>query len=533
MISQEQFKHYATDPSAFRCNLLIDVNGSVKTFGSVMDPWQAQDFTALDPLLMRSNGQVQGEAAPTRAWLERGRGHSKTTDIGVMVVWALAFANRPLRGYCFAADKDQASILKDAMETIVRLNPWLTQILEIQKGCVVNTATNHPGCGGKLEIYTSDVASSWGILPDLIVADEVCHWQGDGSLWHSLLSSAAKRSSCSLIAITNSGFVDSWQWSIREAARQDSNWYFSRLDGPQASWMTPARLAEQRKMLPEVAYLRLWENIWSSGGGDALTEADIIAAFDNDLSPMTGTEKGWSFVTGVDLSLVRDFSAVVTLGIGKPDSRYVDQIRLADARLWKPGSGQKINLQAIENYIRDLDRRFNLAAVVADPWQCEHIIQRLSYDKKARGEKKYYHNDTPWIRDLPPTGANLRAVAGLLIECFTDRRIKLYDYEPLRIDLHKLRVEEKSYGFRLVSPRDGDGHGDTATALGLALYMGHQLAGQKAIVAGSILGQLNTYENALDNLQREAARYSDDMAYRPTDHQEPIRDLFQQLRRPR
>ena len=39
--------------------------------------------------------------------------------------------------------------------------------------------------------------------------------------------------------------------------------------------MSPARLAEQRRMLPPAAYLRLWENVWSSGLGDALSPEDI------------------------------------------------------------------------------------------------------------------------------------------------------------------------------------------------------------------------------------------------------------------
>src|SRR4029079_7334903 len=120
------------------------------------------------------------------------------------------------------------------------------------------------------------------------ICDELVHWEGDGSLWHSLISSAAKRSNCLLVVITNAGFIDSWQWEVREAARTDEAWTFSRLDGPQASWMTPARLAEQRRMLPAIAYLRLWENQWSSGGGDALTEADIKAAFIDGLEPMRG-----------------------------------------------------------------------------------------------------------------------------------------------------------------------------------------------------------------------------------------------------
>lgn len=202
MISPKQFAKYSNDPAAFRSSLTVDVDCIACKFGDVQDDWQRADYAALDPAMMLCNGRSTAEAK-VRAYLERPRGHSKTTDLAVMVTWAMAFAARPIRGYAFAADRDQAGLLKDAMATVVRLNPWIGQILDVQKNLVVNHASGHPGANSKLEIFTSDVASSYGILPDLIIADELTHWEGDGSLWHSLISSAAKRSNCLLAVISN------------------------------------------------------------------------------------------------------------------------------------------------------------------------------------------------------------------------------------------------------------------------------------------------------------------------------------------
>jgi hypothetical protein len=487
MIDTKTYQRYAADPAAFRADLLVDVDGVTRRFGDVMDPWQAADFTNLDPALIRCNGRKSDAEARMRAYLERGRGHSKTTDLAVLSVWALAFAARPIRGYCYAADKDQAALLKAAMETLVRLNPWLGEILTVEAHRVVNTAAGHPGNGGTLTIEASDVGSSYGILPDLIVADELVHWQGDGSLWHSLLSSAAKRSNCLMVIISNAGFADSWQWSVREAARTDLAWLFSRLDGPCASWLTPERLAEQRRMLPAVAYARLWENQWSSGGGDALREEDVRAAFADDLQPMKGTEPGWLFVAGVDLGLTRDCSAVVVLGV--PAGGRAGRIRLAHNRLWRPTLGRKIDLTEVERHILSLDAQYNLETVAFDPWQAESMAQRLEADSghRRRNALRQRFSNKPWMREIPPTAANLRDQATLIIESFADRRLQLYDCEPLRHDLLKLRVEEKSYGLRLVSPRDGTGHGDTFSAFALALLVAHELAGKKRFVVTSML----------------------------------------------
>lgn len=530
MISQTKFTRYAADPAAFRNDLIIDADGVARKFGDVMESWQRIDFAALDPALKRCNGRAS-EDAIMRAYLERPRGHSKTTDIAVVCVWALAFATRPIRGYAFAADKDQARLLRDAIQTIVRLNPWLGEILTVEAHSVTNTASEHPGQGATLTIEASDVGSSYGILPDLIVADELCHWEGDGSLWHSLISSAAKRSSCLLLTISNAGFVDSWQWAIREVARTDPAWHFSRLDGPMASWLTEARLAEQRRMLPPVAFARLWLNQWSTGGGDALTPADIEAAFPPFIQPMRGHDPLsaglYVFVAGVDLGLTRDCSAVVVLAI--PSLGRVGQIRLAHHRLWHPTPGEKINITEIEQHILALDQEFDLEAVGFDPWQAEHMAQRLEAisQNRRRTARSVTRHNKPWMREVPPTGGNLREQASLVIQGFQDRRFALYACEPLKRDLLKLRAEEKSYGIRLSSPRDGDGHGDSYSAFAIGLQVGHEFATIRPAIA-SAGGESRTTTSLATMNNRAMQRATDKFAHEQqlwADRQEQMRTM--------
>ena len=407
MISSKKFAEYARDPSAFRADLLIDVNGTARRFGDVQDDWQRKDFSSLDAALMRCVGRSE-DPAKMRAYLERARGHSKTCDLAVTCCWALAFATRPIRGYGYAADKDQARLLRDAVETIVRLNPWLSDILSIDSDKVTNHASGHPGEGSRLDISASDVASSFGILPDFVIADELCHWLGDGSLWHSIISSVAKRDNCLLVVISNAGFIDSWQWSARESARTDEAWYFSRLDGPVASWITPERLAEQRRMLPAVAFNRLWGNQWSTGAGDGLSHSDREAAFDETLGPTLKAEPGWLYCAGCDLGLTRDCASVVVLGA--PAGGIAGRIRLARCKLWRPTPGRKIDLAAVETYILLMDEVFHLEQVAFDPWQAEHMAQRpeANTDHARRNASRRFGNE-PWMRELPPVAANIRA----------------------------------------------------------------------------------------------------------------------------
>jgi len=407
-----------------------------------------------------------------RAYLERARGHSKTTDISVVVAYLLCFAQRPLRCYAYAADRDQAGLLRDACQRLVRLNPWIAELLSVEKDRIVNAAPSHPGYDSILKFETSDVGSSFGILPDAIIFDELTHWPTNAEpLWGSLISSAAKRENCLMLGISNAGHLDSWQWKVREAIRLSDDWVFSRLDGPKASWLSERRLNEQRQLLPSMAFNRLWMNEWSSGAGDALRPEDIECAFDSDCRPMGGAEPDYRFVAGLDIGLTRDATAVVVLAVGETGTSVSGQIRLAATRIWRPVGGQKISLLDVESEMRQLVTQFNLDTIGYDPWQAQHIADRLRFDGVE-------------CREINPTGKNLQDIASRVLEVFNDRRLVLYEDPNLRRDLMKLRFEERSYGFRLTSPRDQQGHGDTFSAFANAVLCASEVSGRPMFIAG-------------------------------------------------
>jgi hypothetical protein len=479
-----------SDPNAFREALLIDTEAGPAPLVEKIDDWQLHDFRALDSGWQRAVVGTSLNADHQRAWLERPRGHSKSLDLGIMAAWALFASRRRLSLIGCAADQDQARLLRDAIGKLVWVNPWLARMIEVQNYRVVN-----PNTGSSLDIISSDVKSSYGLTPDGIICDEVVHWKSR-DLWDSLLSSAAKRSTCMLVVLTNAGLSDDWQWQTREAIRQDPNWYFSRLEGPCASWITADRLQEQERLLPSVAYRRLWQNEWTSGGGDALTEELIRAAFDAHLSPVSRAMPDWEYVGGLDLGVARDASAVCILGVKRGREGH-GHIRLAHTRLWRPSRGTRVDLQEVEDSLRDLHGRFDLKALNYDPWEARHLASRLQagglsvYRSKlskltASGHKGEHYASTkvPMV-EITSTPKNLQQMATVVIEAFNDRRLELYEEADLKKDLSRLRVEERQFGFRLTSPRDELGHGDMGTAFTLALLAASELAAKKKIVAGA------------------------------------------------
>lgn len=489
-----------SDPAAFRRAILIDADGGPVRLGDVLDDWQAADFATLDAAWQRVAGQ-QAEPSVQRAYLERPRGHSKTGDIATSVAWVLFASRRKLSGVVASGDKEQAGLIRDAIDRLLRLNPWLGEVLEVQRDKVINRHT-----GSELAILSSDAPTSYGLTPDFVICDELTHW-AKPDLWHSLLSATAKRKHCLLLVIANAGFMESWQWEVREAIRTDPAWYFHRLDGPQASWIRPEHLAEQQRLLPAKVFRRLWLNEWSAGAGDAL-DADEIEAAVTLPGALPRPEPGWCYFGALDIGLRRDSTAFVVLGkhvgylekIKKPpvprsrvlrvlqdleilpepsDAQFeyrqhagTGMLKLAAVRVWKPQSGQRLDLAYVEREIVELHRRFGLAQVAFDVWQAEYLAQRL----QRQGIR---------TEAVPFTASRLQEMTTATLDAFRERRIELYPHADLLSDLRSLRVVEKSYGYRLESPRRGDGdgtaHGDTATALAIALRTARHLRASSAL----------------------------------------------------
>jgi len=158
----------------------------------------------------------------------------------ISVCWALFASRRQINGIVCAVDKDQARICRDHAAKLIRLNPWLASILKVDAFKVTNTRT-----GSQLDVLSSDAPSSFGLLIDFAVCDEVTIWP-KRDMFDSIFSSAGKRKNCMLLCIGNAGFRDSWVWELREAIRQNEQWYFSALDGPKANWITPGRPGSKR-----------------------------------------------------------------------------------------------------------------------------------------------------------------------------------------------------------------------------------------------------------------------------------------------
>ena len=462
MSAPDWLKLVRADPREFRRRIKIDTGDGIKPYCTVCEPWQEKDFRALDPGWIRVAHRIKTGRELMRAYLERPRGHDKTSGIALMACWVLFASALQLQGCAAAADKDQAALLRHAVERLLQNNPWLGSFLVVHNWEVVNPHTK-----SKLEILATDAAGNYGRIDDFQIYDELTHWRKEGNKenFTALASEFPKRSNMVAVIISNTGFEGQWQWTIREEARTSPDWYFSRLDGPVASWVTPKLLAEQKRILfIGSEYARLWENQWVPGVGDALRAEDIDAAFrgTKPSRPLPGGPE--IYVGGIDLGATRDHSAVVILG-AVPGS---GQVRLVECMSWAPQEsgpekGRVDNVAAM-NAVVALHHKWRVGVWRFDP----HEMRKAHLELTRRGVP---------MEEQPFVGRHLNTMAAVLLESFRDRSIVLYPQEDLRRDLLGLSIVQKSFGFKLEGVRDERGHCDRATALAIALPVAAEIAG--------------------------------------------------------
>ena len=374
--------------------------------------------------------------------------------MAVQIAWIILCSPHFVHGLAAAADRDQAALIRNAVENIARLNPELCAGLDVRRNAVINPAT-----GSKLEIISSDVQSSWGALPDFVICDELCHWEKP-DLWHSLLSSAAKRSNCILAVLTNAGVGRGWQWKIREAARTRPTWYFSSLDGPQAPWIGQEWLKEQQALLPKPVFDRLWHNVWQHSDGEFVTLAEAEACRDESLTIREQARPGIQYIAAIDYAEKHDRTVGVV--IHRDGSRIVvDRMDVVEPRPEAP-----VKVAWVRDWITRIADNFHAVTFIADEYQLVGTIQEL--------EHTYDIHRFQFL-----SGRGNHALAVNLRKLIVNREIAWYpacgaltsreERDDLETELASLVLKQSPSGrCRIDHLRDGTHHDDRAFALGAA-----------------------------------------------------------------
>ena len=460
-----EIPHRMLNPQDFRRRLLIDASGSSKPLESCLDPWQREDYEAADQGWLR---MVTGHGdAKLRYYFERPKGHDKTTGEAHMAGWAMHVCPRPLEAIAVASTLKQAQQIAEAMDRMVRRNPWLSDTISVYNRDVKNRRT-----GSLLKILTGDEATNQGSNPDFVIGDELTVWKNP-KLWDMLITSAGKKTNCMVVVIANAGFGRgvSWQWKVMEYARtHPEKWHFRSLPGPVASWISKEEIESQREQVVfGTEFQRVWLNQWVEQGSETLSAADIDACT-TSLAPMTGYDPQYEpFIAGLDLAYSGHHAALAVVGV----HARTGKVRLASIQSWKPSDfpGRKIDLTVVHRAVVEARRKFRLHQLCVDPWQAQLSLQLLAKDVAANPSLAMRIKEIHGARDN-------QDMASAIVDAINNHRIELFAHKELRDDLLKLSIEEKQHHFAIKAPEDKQsGHCDRAIALAMTLPAALAIAG--------------------------------------------------------
>jgi len=412
---------------------LVLENGA--RWGDVAAPWQWTDAEAI----------LDEHSGTPYSFLTRSRGGSKTDDLaGMSLAVMLAQLAPGSRLYGVAADLDQGRLLVQSIEGFARRTPELAGALDLGAYRVAASRA-----GTTLEVLPADGPGAWGLRPSFLVVDELAAWPataGAANLWSAVTSSAAKVPGCRMAVLTTAGDPAHWSRKVLTHALADPLWRVNEVLGP-APWLDSAKVAEQRRRLPESIFRRLFENEWTSGE-DRLVAAEDLAAcvtLDGPLDPRPGTR----YVIGLDIGLKRDSTVAAVCHL---DGAVVTLDRLA---VWSGSRLRPVQLGEVEEWLAKAARDYR-ASVVVDPWQAAQLTERL----RRRGVK---------MSEYAFSAQSVGRLASTLYQLLRERALRLPDDPALLDELANVRLRETSPGV-LRMDHDSGRHDDRAIALALAAH---------------------------------------------------------------
>ncbi len=442
-----------------------------KPFRRIAEPWQwaraRRSCDALNHLAgMTEPGSYNG---PLSFWNGYHKGSDKTHDTARELLWLLGWSKRRLNMYVCAGDQDQAGLLTKAMIGIVRDNKW------IGDRCQVTALTARGDSGSELSIMSMDAWTGQGIFPDLVVAEEVTHWQHKAGqeFWNFILSSVNKRPGCILKVNTNAGHIGSWQWDERKRIMQSPFWSFyeAPIGRPLATWMNEAKIADDSKGMMPGERDRLYKNRWIDPGEERgyLTLDDGEACVDHHLQERMKGERQYEYFAIVDYGGVYDRCALCIMHIVPgTDVAIVDRLDC-----WQGSHEERIDInipeddpdrRSVEGWLNATVQNFRIAKIIIDPNQLEALA--IKYERRG-----FWVDRFPFRRGM----GNYR-MAQVLKTCVQNKKVRwspiaglLHGAEDDTIakELSRLVVVKRSYGYRF--DHESGRHDDRAAALAMGL----------------------------------------------------------------
>lgn len=294
--------------------------------------------------------------------------------------------------YSCAAEKEQAKIVFNTAKEMIRLQPDLSEFLEVFKDAIYN-----PKTGSVYRALSAEAFTKEGLSPTFVAFDEL-HAQPNRELFDVMSLGMGARVEPILVAITTAGVrtdstgKDSICFSLYEYGKKVANgeiddpsfffaWWEARNEDyrSEITWreanpgfgdiVAAADFVSALPRTPESEFKTKRLNLWVStsdtwlphGAWDAIEDEKII-------------EDGSDVVLGFDGSFNGDCTAIVAISVE-------EKSHIWPVAVWeKPDEADaswQVPILDVEEAIRDACKRWNVKEIVCDPYRWARTFQVL------------------------------------------------------------------------------------------------------------------------------------------------------------
>lgn len=426
----------------------------------------------LEPFQRHMVASMYAGATETLILLPKKNG--KSTLLGALALFHLC-TTPDSECVIAAASRDQAQIMLRQAQGFIRRSPWLAERLLVKQREIV-----HRTLGGRVRVLASDVDTADGVIPTLALVDEL-HRHKSADLYGVFRDGLGPREGKMVTISTAGSAADSPLGVLRRQAhelptfKRDGvrnsatsadgafvmhEWCLAPDDDQSdlklvaqanpASWQTIAALA-RRKNSPSMTpwqWARFACGVWTEGDEPWIDPAAWDAC--GQTGGAHDIPDGARVYLGVDLG-VRHDSTAISVVWPRDDGLYN-----VGAEIISPAAnGGKVELDDVEDRLRDLADRFTVVACAYDPWSFRRSAELL----EREGMSMFEH----------PMGAERMHLASANLYRLIDEGLLVHDGNPeLRAHVLAGHVKETERGWRLTKDPKSRRPIDALIALAIA-----------------------------------------------------------------
>lgn len=477
----------------FVSHVVVDAQPNKRVFRLIAERWQWERAIRVAPGIDSLASINKSYNGPRWFWNGYHKGSDKTHETARQLCFLLGWSQRRLNVVVCAGTEDQASLITKAIRGICLDNPWISERVQATD----LKATGYSG--SELTVLTKNAYTQQGAFPDMIVVEEVTHWQHDESkqFWESfILGSINKRPHCVVVVSTNAGHRGSWQWKERNRVSKSPYWdFFEAPEGnPLPTWMDVRKIADASSGMTPGERDRLYKNRWVDPGEEYgyLTESESLLCRDYSISERVCGDWNKQYYLVVDYGGVHDRCALGVMHVQshdtydplyktydtKPSKAIVDRLDC-----WQGTHENRIDIltdpseqcrRSVQSWIDITLLHFNITAIIMDPNQLEGLC--IYYERLGRRVIRFEFKagkNNHRMAQILKTSIQNRVVswsplAGMLPSSYVENgRAITIDDVTLEQELGMLVIKQMSYGYRF--DHESGRHDDRAWVVGAGL----------------------------------------------------------------